>query len=51
MTNPYLTAALRAQDHLRPQKAAPKTPAPVAVEKAAESAEKSDTTPSNKESR
>ena len=48
MSNPYLTAALRAQDPRRP-KAAPKTPAPVAVEKAATSAEKSDNQPSNKE--
>lgn len=49
MPNPYLTAALRAQDTQRP-KVAPKTPeAPAPVEKAAKSAEKSDTPPSTKE--
>lgn len=47
MPNPYLTAALRAQDDKRP-KVAPKSPAP-AEEKAATSAEKSDTPPSTKE--
>lgn len=49
MPNPYLTAALRAQDPERP-KSATKTPsAPAEVEKAAKSAEKSDTPPSAKE--
>lgn len=47
MPNPYLIAALRAQDAKRP-KVAPKSPAP-AEEKAAESAAKSDNPPSSKE--
>lgn len=44
MPNPYLAAALREQQKRR--KSATKTSAPVAVEKAAESADKSDITPS-----
>ncbi len=48
MPNPYLTAALRAQDADRP-KVAPKSPAK-AEEKAAKSAAKSDTATSPKES-
>lgn len=48
MPNPYLTAALRAQDAQRP-KVAPQSPAPAEV-KAAKSAEKSDNPPSTKES-
>lgn len=47
MPNPYLTAALRAQDSRRPKAA--KTPPAPAEEKAATSAEKSDTPPSTKE--
>ena len=49
MPNPYLTAALRAQDAKRP-KVAPKTSeAPAPVEKAATSASKSDTNPPSEE--
>jgi len=43
MPNPYLTAALRAQDHERPKRA-PKTPEAPASEKAVESAAKSSST-------
>lgn len=49
MPNPYLTAALRAQDPQRP-KVAPKSPEAEAPAKAAKSAEKSDTNPPSKES-
>ena len=49
MPNPYLTAALRAQDPQRPKPAPKTSPAPAEVEKAAKSAEKSDTPPSTKE--
>lgn len=49
MPNPYLEAALRAQDSQRP-KVAPKTPEAPAEAKAAKSAEKSDVTATTKES-
>jgi hypothetical protein len=45
MPNPYLTAALRAQDPVRPKRT-PKTSEATAPAKAAKSAEKSDTAPS-----
>lgn len=49
MPNPYLEAALRAQDAKRPR-VAPKTPKAPAEAKAAKSAEKSDDTATIKES-
>lgn len=48
MANPYLEAALRAQDAERP-KSAPKTSEAKSSTKAASSAEKSDTTAPSKE--